>query len=966
MQGNSSENSEIDFPKDESDSEIIEVINEIDPLSLGSLRLAVGTAESEINDLTHYTYNSRHLLPIATNLTTLLSCPGTFRYDQESRQTILTAIQFFIHEITAYDETEVSMNISELNNSQVELRRTQEELIETQRNLETASRKAQREERSNRQMQEEIRAMNEEFESWHRENMENTEKLNRIRRENEIELEQLKGKLDKYQEECRKLKDRVKYDKFANQRLQSQLDASNEEISALQKEVFKLKSDVQAKSEKSNELDSVMRKHMLRIEELETDNQKLAMYANELKRNYQTVKHSQAQTGSERVRLLQKDNEKLRDAVSRMNSLLEAQTDQITDLNNRWKHATSVIEKLSHAVNEYDHRLNEADTAKTRSEMKLRLVESEMSDARKTMERKSREGPIVNKVRQISGKKSESEMMEYLSEIGKLGDVLQISKQNAVLRSVVDNQTKFLSESAKNGVLETACLRGTGSIAYKERNSLLVEIARTKQFLSQNGINVEPIEDEQQALIDLCGNDSLYSVLSAQQSQFRLLKEYIRELKKELHENRDTIAKVANELHCCNDSDAVVSGAAEIVREHQSLVDQLVDIIPVDDANMNECIIDFVRNADAAVRFLDGEVRQLLRFDGGINELLTCIYEELAESDSAKVTEIQAMKNSITELRQQLAVEIEQSSEYIHSLETQVSTKDAKIKQITDELDRTKSSLETTKEECITLKSFNESISARSAAVVEEHRQLEKDLERLRSEKKKMENLLAQKTEMFDRRIEKIISEQQESHKKEILMHKEHAEAKQKQTEALLKQKKQQVSTLKAKLKEVMATYDAAFKKQKEAVASMRQQNDELSRQIMTERESHISQNMSGNHDTIDQLKEEIQSLNSEKLMLKLQIDQLDDKCQKIQSMRDAYWQSQMSLQESQIRRELRGTKGHGNLLEEIAQKISRLTKRPIESTVENVVEGITYLVNRVYDLEAHISELQRRISDVA
>ena len=242
-------------------------------------------------------------------------------------------------------------------------------------------------------------------------------------------------------------------------------------------------------------------------------------------------------------------------------------------------------------------------------------------------------------------------------------------------------------------------------------------------------------------------------------------------------------------------------------------------------------------------------------------------------------------------------------------------------------------------------------------------------------DKKDLQALMEEKFQSFDTRIAAIVEEQKQQHKSELENQAAVYTSRLNKVLSELSSKRERLHLMKAKFKEAIQTYDAAFAKQKQAVATIRKQNDKLTKALEQEQQRNSQSTTQTSSNTLS-YEAQIGTLTSEKEVLTARVSNLQEQCAQIQAARDAFWETETSIREAAIRSQLSSeattARNHYQaLLHDLSQLLSDATHKPITTDLPSIKSGITFLSRRVNDLEDHVSSLQtiiveRQLSDWA
>lgn len=195
--------------------------------------------------------------------------------------------------------------------------------------------------------------------------------------------------------------------------------------------------------------------------------------------------------------------------------------------------------------------------------------------------------------------------------------------------------------------------------------------------------------------------------------------------------------------------------------------------------------------------------------------------------------------------------------------------------------------------------------------ITDSYKGLEKFNNELLQKNRDLLSEMEKKSKLADARVFKVLDQERAQHLIEIenLQNKNNASTE--RFKARLEEKKKKIIALKKKLKEVINTYEDAFKQQKATIIYLRKQLDSS---ITNSNNNEIMKE-------VQQLTSQLKASESERQNLEMKIDQIKDENVKSQAIRDTFWKAQIAIVEQNMQQEVE--KERKNVLETIASQFN-------------------------------------------
>ena len=916
-------------------------IKEPSPSEISNLREYLQTATEDLPDLRLHATEGHQSYAIASSIENLMNEPGTVAYSMEARQTIMTAIRLFVSDV---------------------VKRTMEETAPAESKRRNTARDM------------EVQDLHAELEYLFVENAALDRKMKQAKLEREREVANEKTKADKLKDECAVLKDKVRLECSSKERLQKQLKGMNQEALELQKELADVKSELEEKEQKVDQLTDELRKQVLRVKELEIENQKMSVLNGHLKRKKQAIEKSVE--GLSNGEVLEGEISKLRCALDQSMSLNEQQTSEIMELTRSWKLASKTCTLATQVLSEYDRCLEKAN-----HEIEvLKAKQSSVEETPHVCEVSNDYTGLVDQLREMSGKETVGDLLVYLIKMQEV-NVPKLQKENEVLKEIVNSQLMFMKNFAKTGKLDFTLMRERNTNLSKESEDLLVEVAKTRQFLNSHDIDCANCEISLETLKVLCSDDTCQDFLSTCLAFSSMMQKCCEKAIEEHKEIEWWLSKIATLLNISGSNTDICNEIVSEIHKQIAIRTEILALLPdehVDGLDETSRILEIAQKVSTIVHQLDTDVRSVLEYRGAVSDIPQVVVSELVELKTCQPPQecvsVDDLK-SLEETRQALEVEVSQAQETIQSLEQSNEVIRAELSQTSEELKTTRDNLQDLQKKYHEANAKSADYQTRYKTLLITRDKLEEDIERLMKDKKELQALMDEKFQSFDMRIAAIIEEQKQQHKSELENQAAVYQSKLDKVLSELSSKRERLHLMKAKFKEAIQTYDTAFAKQKQAVSTIRKQNDKLTKALEQEQQRNSQSTTQTTPNTLS-YEAQIRTLTSEKEVLTARVSHLQEQCAQIQAARDAFWETETSIREATIRSQLTSEAitartNYQTLLHDLSQLVSDATHKPITTDLPSIKSGITFLSRRVNDLEDHISSLQtliveRQLSDWA
>jgi DNA repair exonuclease SbcCD ATPase subunit len=286
---------------------------------------------------------------------------------------------------------------------------------------------------------------------------------------------------------------------------------------------------------------------------------------------------------------------------------------------------------------------------------------------------------------------------------------------------------------------------------------------------------------------------------------------------------------------------------------------------------------DFVTSLEADLallrQFQEG-LSDALEYTGEANGLPGFATESIKSYRRRIETEHQESAAQLQELRQQCKEECEKCTSRIEELERELRVSKQQVTKLSQ-------SLELSAEPVGSL--IRQEVEA-TTVLAKSYEEFEAEIASLCDENESLRRTLVDRSKQCEARDNRLLDEERRQHGVELNAVRTQLISANEKLQSSLQRKVQRNKMLKAKIREILDSYTAAFAQQKEVVAALKEENRQL-RELHTMTERRFNRHLS-------RLKVENQDLQCE-------IDELREKVSDSEKARDAFWKSKVTCLET-------------------------------------------------------------------
>ena len=818
-----------------------EEINDIDVLVLSPMIVAARSNDGDLPELSAFCGSSQTLQMMATNLHKLLTQKGNVKYTEDNRKELELVFRKFVSGVVAAAKGSNEITLTEIRKSQHELHVVRQELVETNRVLETEKRKVEVVQNSEVEMTRENKELRQEIESLQRENAQATQKYLHAKREREKEVIELRNENEALKEALSNLEDQVRVYEFRVKRDQKEIDRLTRQLNEKDEEISDAQNKYATKSSKLADCKREREKLVLKVESLKVDNEKVLALLNQTKQKLNDMKGRECDAES---------MQKFPTVLQNLAREYEKQSEEILRMRSLNQKALDIIVKQGALLNCYEQELMTAVPDNSNECVDL-------DDASDHIEEAQACDGLLSRLREITGKETNDEAIEAVESLMKAGMI-----ENRRLAAGIKQEMMFIAELTGSDMIDA------------NRTRMEIELARCRQYITDNVIQGEQEED------DISDPETC---LVIQTMRANMLMKYSDKLRHHV--------EILDKIVCLFEFDYDLEELPFYIEQRFDDMKKIIDVAQkLFKVERETDLIPIMEEKVATLNDFEEKLRPALDFCGEASDLPAFATEYISElADHSRMeqsTVIDDLKTDVEALRRKLTSELEHSTARVADLEKQLEESEKRLKvAIID-----KNNLEARVEEAT---GKSEQIEQRLGEQVrtiaqmnQNFKDLEEDYHRLEEENSELKLLIKNRPADSQKKFARTISDIQQQHESEIeALHQQFHSVTEKHLKEI-QQKTERNRVLKAKIKEIVSTYDKAFQKQKETIAFLRTQMEEMTKE-------DVNSPIEGPE--IQMLGAQVKQLRAENKELRANLETVDGRIQQAQNARDLFWQTRIN-----------------------------------------------------------------------
>ncbi|EAY05021.1 hypothetical protein TVAG_416640 [Trichomonas vaginalis G3] len=966
-------------------------ISEVDADRINAISSICNSFDEIPPELVQIAKDNQDLKTVAENVHAILSGEEDVKFTSKDRKILEQAICTLAYHSAPQASTE-QPNEREQNNQIKDLR---QQLVDSNEHIKKLEQEIIKQNTASRQLQSQIEALKSENSDYFNKLTQADEKNNKLRKDNNNTQTQLKAEITQLQDTIQELRDQVKMSEISVNRLNQQVEQSNKELSEANVELNALKSSAESKRIKIKSYQQISDKLRFKVQELEADKSRLLTEQNQLINSLKDAQEQLIAASPENIEHLEHECDGYKQTIEKLQELTDFQANDIIQLRSELTQTSKLLQKQTQLLQAYDSRIEHLQNDYNDATNQISALNNNIENLQSQVETtavKSRDidcsamlDDMDPQTKDIIEKKfgdvSAVKLPDVISSLVDSDANEELKAQNARLISALENQLRFLQSASVRGVISTALLSPESAsdplIDDKAvRDKMLIEIARTKQFITNNKIGEQKLTDKEvKSEVDqLEKSDNLrqreaFAVIALESENNDILRRHCDKLKSWKEGICGQLNSVREPLHIEGEIEDSIPSVVEFVRKFQNFAKQIKLIL---DGDYNEEDIDstisfitkYCQSSSLILKQIDNDLRQAVKFDGELVDLpifaVEVVNDLLKMITAAKEQSVADMRSQMDRMKEQAEQEQEKLVEAIANHEQEEKHQKEVIDQLMKKIDNLQQKNNKLQSQNKDFDQEKQEVNEKLNKMMANYQEIESSLEESKEENERMREQMNKKSQQFEQRLEQMLQQQREQHSEDLNSFEEKLKQREEKLQQEIQNKHNKLQETKQKLREVIQTYDAAFKQQKEATAVLRQQNQELIMRLQTrtEQKSPSKQNITSTAE-VEQLKTDVKTLKQEKAILESKLEQTITAAENARQIRESYWESQLSQSQQTMERSIQ----QENI--EFEQEVNDF-KDKLKQTL-SIEEDATNekIVDRTHDLVKQLEQTKQELETV-
>lgn len=994
---------------------------EVDPLIMNPMLLTAKTFENDKPpDLIKLAGDSNELRDIAIKLKKLFDTEGFVKYSKENRTDLEFIVRTFAYQVSKLAQQSVApiANVSQPAQNKTQQTNPKEKAVISMEDFQKLTRellKAQQEaaeldgrfkisERTKEALRNELKQTREENNNMAQKIAELNHNLSKERSSYDNMIQNLKKENGQVQDSERETKDKLSMSEFNVSRLQRQIDELNKELANEKSNNVVTRSKIEASAIKVANFKEQLHAQSSELHHLEAENEDLKTQNGELMSKIESMSKELYELNPENLTAQKTENERIAKALLQITNLCQSQSEEINQLYKNRTDAMNLIQKQNDLIGTLTDELTKTQSTLQQNQEQVLsasfgspirerevLVESPPSPktykSQTIIERDTME-PIRDLLRDDYGELDNQSALEVVQQLLKNKTAKDESNFTPELLNIIENQLRFISNLSRSGEIQLFLLSSpeaneTILESKSFKNDIAVEIARCRQFLSEHNL----IPDNQLPPIDMAQKElDSYNNSTTDRKNFdiaafsALTAEVVRRLSESIIEQNDQLTasvKEASEIVKFEGEPLeALQKIIQILKSSRVFTKNSKDIIEFEgDYNDLEAsyaqILQFITQSKGIVTRVDTELREIINFDGPLEDVptrATQLIEKIQNDfDNLQVSTVEEMKNQLAAAEEELQNEKETSTNVISNLEIQLNQKSQELSEAEDRYKHAQNEIIDLKDSLSDTKQNLQSTENKLNLLQSTHNDLQDEMTRVRDENEQLHKDQVERQQRYDERVTQLINLEKQQHDADVEQLTEKYKQREEKLQQNLDRKTQKLQEAKQTLKQLIAEYDTAFRKQKDTTAALRMQNQALMSKIKEGVTVSGRSNRDGKANE-GALTTQVKGLQAEKDILLGRIDQLEKRVEQAQSARDAYWQSQVAMKDVEmenVKKEMEEVAKErlDSYVSKLAAVLEQFAPSDFDGTDEQVFELVERIGEKLEDSESQIIALKRKVA---
>lgn len=996
----------------ESDSEEGPQILDADPFHIEPMNVAIQAFEDEPPPLNQLAYDNEPLQTIAKHLEFLMTQEGNVKYNQKTRESLLKVITVFAyqsgkHAISASAPVQLPGTTPKVQNpekqkeepaiSAREFKKLTQQLLRSQEELADCQHKYALAEQREQILRKEIHQLQQENDDLFKDKSQLLSKLQTTRREFDAIEGDLKQQLSKLKDDNSNYRDNLNQSSFAAERLQKQIASLNEELATATSQNNRLQTKLNSKIESMKQLRHKLHETEIQMHNTEAENEEFSIQIGDLTNKIDQLAQQLQDEGPDAFSKLKEDKSKLENALNIAVKHVEEQAAEIKKLNKINTQCYGIINRQTELIRPYDDYSdkikekaaeeqiqNNTLTAVPATTIQERSIppmqaQSYVQPPRISPLTESYFNAIVDVLRPRFGDIANDQVLDIVTKLSKGTIDNEMTELNKRLMTLIENQLRFLYQMANNGALQLYLLSSDkADEIYMDqipfRDQILVEIARCRSFLTLNKVDLpehditptvaktklDKVDDSaelpQREAFDIA------ALQSANANIIRTLGEKLAEQNAQFIVGLTEIAKLINY------DDKIETIMPVLVAKIKNFIACAKDCSEAegefDYNNFDESVkkIQSIYRKNAIVfKSLGAELQEITNYNGDIDKLPAHVHKYIQDLNKELENIIAARTKDLLTQAEEFDKKMEDekalSTKNLAELEVKVQELEERNQDLNSANTKQMNEISSLKTNLQDVTERKEDFESKYNQLNENIKEMEGELQRMRTENSNLEAEMRKRDNNFEQRIMKALETERASHAQEVEITDKRMKDLQQKHEEQMAAKQALLRETKKKLKMVITTYDDAFKKQKNSMQALRQQNQTLVAKITS---------MTGNGGKNEPNDDAAKALAAEIQLLEMRLKQANEDAEKVASVKDTYWQSQVALVESQMMDNLQkkleeAQKTHEQFVGAMIDEFQKYCSSIYDGTEESAMQIAKEVANKVETVEKQCAIAQKK-----
>ena len=896
--------------------------------------------------------NETKLSEIANELQNLFSEKGRICFTENDLKDLEKVFSIFANELMkSVIQEQQSVYESEKaaeNENRAELATSPKENYMFDEKIKTLQEQLEKQQELVKTLSEDNRDLQEALQNEKEDHKSTVSKLTQIKQDKESSETELKRKIDAIEQELKANQDRSKQDQYALKRINEKCDDLTSINGNLELENSALRSKLQGKISKINEMKDLIHQCGVQHESDQAERDKFLVILNNYKSKYSTLQAKYKQLVSNANNSLSQSrritgstimdpNEivagSFEDTIEKnkeaMDELVESMDRQHQELSKEFKMNRTLITyitKMNQMLTKYEELLadKEKEVDKYKSEnleisknaIQYQKQSVSLEDENKELREKSKNYEIYQEIKEIIEIDDDKEVLNTISKlVGAANNNEELVNMNSRLISLIQSHMstvfdimKGLPEKGQSADAKAVLKQIDPTVIFagniKKRqsdllNEIKIERSRCNAFIAENDMTggTSHQQTSEEIINSLSSDNSIASqevicLLQAQVEKTTILRTICEELKGEMQMINMQMQKIADGIGFKGDARELPSEIVDKFNEVDIMSSKIINALQDDDKQKQKLnqtekfnyILDSVIEMKCILSLFDKSVRK-------------CVNNYKVPLDALPRFVVQFIED-LKEKQKAESSLAQTSQEKFDQLIGETYKKDIEeLREKLHKLENDKGELEiqnlTLHQQIQQYEEQARTNDLQTTMLNEVKQNADDKIQNLELENSRLQQQIKDNMEQYSQALDQL-NDQFDKEKEEYklrLDEKVQIQIQKYQNSIISKSNK--LEQTKKKLKEAVHLYEEALQDQRETVQQLKQQNDKLTNQI-TSLNQQLSSSKSMDSSEAKRMNAMMKSMRAQNKLLEVKVKQLEEQKSTIKEVTDQYWQSQV------------------------------------------------------------------------